>query len=300
VVELSAPGKVVPAGETSLHVVDEGRGEPPIVLCAGLGGSHVDWDPVAERLCRDHRVIRYDRPGLGFSPPAPVDRRPMCEATLLRAALAAIDAPPPYVLVGHSMGALVVRAYAAQFPAEAAGAVFVDPFHEDSLDLAAWYRRLAQAVTGSVRLLAFLAPVGGARVAAHLARLANRAQLAEPASPDGARFLDVSAALGARPSALRSVAADYAGLSSTIEQMQELSRTEKFPDVPLTVISAGRLPKGRRQRELLRGNQALHARLAELSPRGRHVMAERSGHQVTVDQPDLIAAEVDSMVRELR
>jgi pimeloyl-ACP methyl ester carboxylesterase len=50
----------------------------------------------------------------------------------LHALLAAASVPAPYVLVGHSLGGLVVRLYASAYPDEAAGLVLVDASHEDS------------------------------------------------------------------------------------------------------------------------------------------------------------------------
>jgi pimeloyl-ACP methyl ester carboxylesterase len=38
----------------------------------------------------------------------------------------------PYVLVGHSIGGLIARVYAAQYPKEVAGMVLVDSTHEDT------------------------------------------------------------------------------------------------------------------------------------------------------------------------
>jgi len=48
--------------------------------------------------------------------------------TLLKAA----HVKGPYVLVGHSLGGLLTRVYAAAYPAEVAGIVLVDSTHEDT------------------------------------------------------------------------------------------------------------------------------------------------------------------------
>lgn len=42
--------------------------------------------------------------------------------------------PGPYILVGHSMGGLYVRAFARNYPAMAVGMVLVDATHEDQWD----------------------------------------------------------------------------------------------------------------------------------------------------------------------
>ena len=50
----------------------------------------------------------------------------------LRALLAAANVAGPYVLVGHSMGALLVRRYAAHYPDGIGGMALVGPTHENT------------------------------------------------------------------------------------------------------------------------------------------------------------------------
>ena len=45
--------------------------------------------------------------------------------------LTALDLEPPFVLVGHSVGAIYIRTYAARHMDDVAGFVFVDPTTED-------------------------------------------------------------------------------------------------------------------------------------------------------------------------
>jgi pimeloyl-ACP methyl ester carboxylesterase len=52
----------------------------------------------------------------------------------LRNLLQAAGVEPPYVLVGHSMGGMVVRLYAHLHPEEVRGLVLVDASHQDQFD----------------------------------------------------------------------------------------------------------------------------------------------------------------------
>ena len=54
---------------TLQHVV-EGHGTP-LVLASSLGTTHRLWDPNLDALTARFRVVRYDHPGHGGSPPGP-------------------------------------------------------------------------------------------------------------------------------------------------------------------------------------------------------------------------------------
>lgn len=100
---------------------------PVVVMDAGLGGSTFSWGEVQPRLSRTYRVCAYDRAGMGFSDPGPLPRDTQHMADDLRALLKVSGLPGPYILVGHSLGGMTVRLYAALYPKEVAGLVLVDP-----------------------------------------------------------------------------------------------------------------------------------------------------------------------------
>jgi 3-oxoadipate enol-lactonase len=54
----------------TLHHVVEGHGTP-LVLASSLGTTHRLWDPNLDALTASFRVVRYDHPGHGGSPPGP-------------------------------------------------------------------------------------------------------------------------------------------------------------------------------------------------------------------------------------
>lgn len=54
------------AGTSELHAVREGEG-PGVVLVHGFTQTAKSWQPIAEDLARDHRVISVDAPGHGES-----------------------------------------------------------------------------------------------------------------------------------------------------------------------------------------------------------------------------------------
>jgi pimeloyl-ACP methyl ester carboxylesterase len=101
-------------------------GWPVVVLEAGAGSGLETWAPIFDRVAALAPVVAYDRRGLGKSA---ADSEPQ---TLARAArslhslLLTLKVSPPYVLVGHSYGGVVIRAFAQQYGSEVAGLVYLD------------------------------------------------------------------------------------------------------------------------------------------------------------------------------
>ncbi|MBI4593854.1 MAG: alpha/beta fold hydrolase, partial [Candidatus Rokubacteria bacterium] len=55
------------ANGVHLNYVEAGRGEPPLVLLHGVGGSHEMWLPLLPALSGTRRVIAGDHRGHGAS-----------------------------------------------------------------------------------------------------------------------------------------------------------------------------------------------------------------------------------------
>jgi len=121
----------VDVGGRRLALTTAGVGSPVVVLDAGQGCAGAEWGHVVEAIAPLTRVVSYDRAGLGASDPAPPPRSTRDMAADLHALLATAATPPPYVLVGHSIGGLAARLYAHRYPREMAGLVLVDATHPD-------------------------------------------------------------------------------------------------------------------------------------------------------------------------
>jgi non-heme chloroperoxidase len=117
------------AADDGQHVPVRELGDgPPVVLVHGLGCSHRQWMPVARRLRRHHRVLAWDGRGHGRS----LLRVGTHRLTLSRLAADLAQlldhfSLPGAALVGHSMGALVILRYLADFgPGRVSAVVLVD------------------------------------------------------------------------------------------------------------------------------------------------------------------------------
>jgi pimeloyl-ACP methyl ester carboxylesterase len=78
-------------------------------------------------------VCAYDRAGLGWSDLSPSPQDTEQNTLALHTLLSSANVPPPYVLVGHSLGGLYTRRFAEMFPGEVAGMAFIEGTHPDAL-----------------------------------------------------------------------------------------------------------------------------------------------------------------------
>ncbi len=106
------------------------EGSREVVLMHGELSSAEGWRPVLEHLDGRVGACAYDRRGSGGSDPAP--SRGWYEfLDELHDIHMALGFERGYLLVGHSLGGLYGRVYAADRPRDLSGLLLVDPSHED-------------------------------------------------------------------------------------------------------------------------------------------------------------------------
>ncbi|WP_181782101.1 alpha/beta fold hydrolase [Pseudonocardia pini] len=118
---------------TSIRVT--GTGGPCIVFDACSGGGHDLWEQVRDGL-GETLCLTYARPGLEDSDPLPPALQASVRTTApaaarLRAVLREAGLQGPYILVGSSIGGYIVDRFLANWPADVAGIVQVDPTYLD-------------------------------------------------------------------------------------------------------------------------------------------------------------------------
>ncbi len=252
-----------------LRYLCRGAGTPTVIVDQGGGISieksflapvRMGWAKVFEALTRTHRVLMHDRAGLGWSYEPTKPRSCSQLVKDLRALLRYADIGPPYLLVGHSIGGFNVRLFASQYPQEVAGVVLVDASHPDQ-----WTR---------------------------FGRLIPRPAPGEPSALQKFRQ---------KPDpSLTPERIDY------VNSADEVRTAGSLGNKPLIVLS--RSPNAPRAPGLPADIAAgleqvwsdLQRDLLNLSTRSTQIVATHAGHQVQLDEPQLVTEAILKLLRDTR
>jgi pimeloyl-ACP methyl ester carboxylesterase len=120
--------QVVSAAGVRQWIECAGSGSPTIVVIPGLHATHTMWSRVLPTFATTSRTCIYDRPGLGPSPSRSPHRTVDAglNARELMALLVAAHVTGPLVVVGHSYGGLIARAFVARYRSRVVGLVLVE------------------------------------------------------------------------------------------------------------------------------------------------------------------------------
>jgi pimeloyl-ACP methyl ester carboxylesterase len=186
----------------------------------------------------------------------------------LHALLKAAKISGPLVLVGQSIGSLLVRLYAGQYPGEVVGMVLVDPTHESSVlysvPLGRWIRLREQA-TGR--------PVPPPR---------RKGSVSTEYKPEN----------------------DYQ--AEEFQQLYLTRRTNPQPlgSRPLIVLGAGKRPappgtSDALWKQLRQERDEQVRDLARLSRNSKFILDPASGHDIQTDNPQIVARAIEEVLEAI-
>lgn len=119
--------------QRKVEYVVAGSKSPVVVFENGLGGRLEWWSKIIPEISKQATVYAYNRAGIGASTPTTRPRDGLQVIEELRQNLRERKLPPPYILVGHSLGGLYMQLYMRRYPDEVAGLVLVDSTHPEQL-----------------------------------------------------------------------------------------------------------------------------------------------------------------------
>jgi pimeloyl-ACP methyl ester carboxylesterase len=290
-----APGQLVDVGGYKMHIYCIGQGSPTVILEAGWSDFSLLWKNVQSEVGSFTRVCSYDRAGYGWSEPSPHPRTAITMVEELHTLLTNAKIPGPYVLVGHSMGGVLVRVYTHSYPDEVVGMVLVDSVHEKYfMDYPEAAVEAIQDAMGQFRALGLLSSTG---ILAFMPQnIPNRGL------PN-----DVFAQYQAILSTTRYFQTSLAEWNSEEQSYAEVLSMQiaGFGDLPLIVLTSGIqepniLLSNIDNQKVWNVMQEWQIELVGLSSESEQVIAERSGHHIQLDQPDLVIDAILQIVEVTR
>lgn len=288
------PGQMIDIGGFRLHASVSGQGTPAVILEPGLGGFSFQYTHIQPAVAAFTRVMAYDRAGQGWSDSSPRPRTPANLASEMKTLLSRLDLRPPYVLVGHSFGGLLVRLYAGFHPDEVAGVVLVDSSDVEQYDTFPNLDKLTNQMAMGVRVLKIASRAG---LGKHLAKLS----LGKAAGSLSKEDLDTFLTVVSQPKHLETQVAEFAqhrcyfGPDSQVPQ--------SLGETPLIVITAGNSVSGKQKfggitaDQVNERHQQWQKDLSRISSRGEHRVVPGATHFSILFQPEHAAVVVDAIRR---
>lgn len=283
-------GEFVELGGRRLWIQLSGNGVPAVVFVPGAGSVGMDFLLVHQQVAGFSTAFSYDRAGTGWSEGIALPRTADNVTDELRALLQQVGVPPPYVLVGHSLGGAYVQRYAQRFPDDVAAMLLLDPAHED------WDRYMPDGL-----------------------KLANQPADAEfPELPAGflAQYRIPFAAMYANfPDGIREQLIDqhlspewlptgFREGANALAVFSELRAGGDRPDVPLIVLSGTDVDDAQTMlvpeallREQIAGSERLYTDIASRAPRGEHRSLPDASHaSIPMLRPDAVAGAIRNLL----
>jgi pimeloyl-ACP methyl ester carboxylesterase len=289
-------------GGRRLYLIEKGTAGQghTVIFESGIAATNLNWFLIQQAVSRYTATASYDRGGLGWSSPCRSARTPANIASELHAMLERAELRPPYVLVGHSFGGLVMRRFALSYPDEVAGLVLVDPMRCDE-----WPpvnpSRQAEVDLGN-RLSGYAIPiarVGLARLAVTslLRRSGRMSRVLAGAGGHGARHVlgRVREEIGKMPREVWPVVAAhwsrpdfYAGMrhhvKSVPDSVREMLNAGPIRSIPVLVLTPDK------------SKPLSDDCLRKIGENVRQVIVSQCGHWIHLDQPDRVIDSVLTVV----
>jgi pimeloyl-ACP methyl ester carboxylesterase len=266
-----APGRLIDLGDHRLHIHCEGPAgvSPTVVLEAGGTAFSTTWALIQSQAAKSARVCSYDRAGLGWSESGHQPRNAETAARELHALLLAAGEAGPYLLAGHSYGAIIIRKYFEVYPDDVTGMVFVDPsFPRQRSLLSPSELEQVDAHIRRLHRLSLLGRFGISRLYPSF--------LEQVLPPTGFELYDT---IRAWPRHIRASALELERMDESLGD--PALKSQDFGDRPLIVLSENASPN----RDRLRFKREEHRRLANRSTRGIHIVVDGASHISFVTDP---------------
>ncbi len=287
-------GELVDIGGFRLHLNCIGEGTPAVVMDAGGSAPAIAWGLVQSEIAKFTRVCTYDRAGLGWSDPNPRNPRTSQQSVdELHLLLTKAGINPPYILVGHSLGGVNMQLYASQYPEDVVGLVLVDSSHKNQLTpemerrvkIQSWLYQIFR-VASQFGVLRFIGEMNLLPILKDVKQKIQHYPLAVQT------LFDIYKSFCYRPHHWATASSEFANIKKSVEELQSVT---SLGSLPLIVLSHGsKDPKISDER--FQKWASLQLDLTNLSSNSQRIVAEKSGHFIPLDQPELVVSAVQQVI----
>ena len=281
-------GRSIDIGGRSLNIYCSGQGSPTVIMDSGHALPGYEWAAVQPGIAKLTRACWYDRAGFGWSDRADSVNTVDSMARDLHRLLQAAQIPPPYVLVGHSLGGWNVRVFHGLYPGEVAGMVLVDAPSENTLDRIPNLARrkfpislprhafsLVVEAIGQTGILRF----GGSSPGPHPPGLTQ----------------EQWAVLSTLQRSPRAIAAEINEQGVGLQSVAGVRASGGLGDMPFIVLTAGQGPDIEQQRTMIQ----LQDEFAHRFPHGEQVLVPDSDHMIPYNAPQTIVEATRSILAKI-
>jgi len=294
-------GRSIDIGDgRKLFLMEKGAVGPTVVFESGIAATNLNWFHIQEIVSRFACTASYDRGGLGWSSPNRTARIPSNIAAELHALLEGAGIKPPYILVGHSFGGLVMRRYALLYPEDVASVLLVDPMRceewpplnqgkQSEVDRGKRLSRIAIPIArfGLARLAVMSLLCGSGKVAGRLAGAAGAGaqhvlrRVKDEVGKMPREVQPIVAAHWSRPAYYAGMRSHVMAVPDTVREMQD---AEPIQGIPVVVLTPGK------------STPLSSEMLARIGDHAQQVIAPASKHWIHLDEPDLVIESIREMV----
>ncbi len=292
------PGKLFDVGGYRLHLYTVGEANPTIILDHSLGG--IEGYFLVEKLAKLGRVCIYDRAGCGWSEHSPHPRTSSQIVEELDTLLTQAGIQPPYILVGNSFGSYNVRLYAHRFPEKVMGMVLTDGLHERGmLKMPIQLQGLKLFFISGFVMSTFGSILG-------IIQLLRKCGIFELIKPELRKFSQES-----RNYVKRSFCRSKHWITMSREMLNlnnsgnQVTIANQFGSMPVVNIKANSFFQPSLWSFLIplraanKLREQMHKDLSNLSTDCVQLQANKSGHFVWIDEPDIIVDAVKIVLDKL-
>jgi len=304
--DLPPPGQLIDIGGFKLHLYCTGSSanSPTVIVDAGLGDFSLGWQLIQPEVAKFARICTYDRAGYGWSEPSLNSRSLKNIAIELNTLLEKANVEGPYILVGHSFGGLTVQMFRELNPTKVVGAVFVDSVHKNQFNRLAFFQELYEKLYKQTQIRHFLIKTGLIRL--YYEKIAPNSSFPPTFSTFPEALIKGYFRLNTRENTVSASLDEYLILKNS---KTELKDAKGFDNLPIKVLVQEKnlfqdhgpaFDLTPEKAETLQASwYELQGEIKALSNQSELVIAEGSGHAITLERPDLVVEAIQQVVNEV-